>query len=173
MVGAGGAGACLFVVGEAPLREDLRAAGFGLARSRGRSHFVVASFDRTFTYQKLQVAFDAIRAGARLVGTNPDRYCPTPAGGEPDAAAMIAAIEACTGVRCDPIVGQTVPIMVEMVLALLGLPAGVCMMVGDRLETDIAMGLRRDCDLPGADGRCDPGVVGGLGADAHAGAGAN
>jgi NagD protein len=135
-------GATLFVVGEAPLHSDLRAAGFRFSERAGEVDFVVASFDRTFVYHKLQVAFDAIRAGARLVGTNPDRYCPLPGGGEPDAAAMIAAIEACTGVRCDPIVGKPSPIMVETIMARLALPPQDCMMVGDRLETDITMGIR-------------------------------
>ena len=101
----------------------------------------MASFDRTFTYSKLQVAFDAIRAGARLVGTNPDRYCPVPGGGQPDAAAIIAAIEACTGVKCDPIVGKPSPIIVSMALAMLDLPPERCIVVGDRLETDIKMGI--------------------------------
>ena len=40
---------------------------------------------------------------------------PRPGGGEPDCAAMIAAIEACTGVRCDPIVGKPSPIMVATI----------------------------------------------------------
>lgn len=66
----------------------------------------------SFVYHKLQVAFDALRTGARLVATNPDRYCPVPGGGEPNAAAIIAAIEACTGTVCDPIVGKPSPIMV-------------------------------------------------------------
>jgi len=131
----------LFVVGEEPLKSDLLAAGFDLTETAGAIDIVVASFDRTFTYAKLQTAYDAIRAGARLVATNPDRYCPTPGGGEPDCAAMIAAIEACTGVKCDPIVGKPSPIMVEMILSLLKLPPERCMMVGDRLETDIKMGL--------------------------------
>ena len=131
----------LFVVGEEPLRSDLREAGFQFSEQAGEIDIVVASFDRTFVYHKLQVAFDAIRAGARLVATNPDRYCPTPGGGEPDAAAIIAAIEACTGVTCDPIVGKPSPIMVSMILSLVALPADRCMMVGDRLETDITMGI--------------------------------
>jgi NagD protein len=54
---------------------------------------------------------------------------------------MIAAIEACTGERCDPIVGKPSPIMVEMIMSMLNLPPGECMMVGDRLETDIKMGI--------------------------------
>lgn len=130
----------LFVVGETPLQDELREAGFVLTERAGEIEFVVASFDRTFTYYKLQVAFDAIRAGARLVATNPDRYCPVPGGGQPDAAAIIAAIEACTGTRCDPIVGKPSPIMVSTVSAMLDLPPGRCIMVGDRLETDMVMG---------------------------------
>jgi NagD protein len=131
----------LFVVGEQPLINELRAAGFLITETSVDVDIVVASFDRTFTYRKLQIAFDAIRAGARLVGTNPDRYCPTPNGGEPDCAAMIAAIEASTGAKCDPIVGKPSPIMVAMIMSMLNLPPEQCMMVGDRLETDIKMGI--------------------------------
>jgi HAD superfamily hydrolase (TIGR01450 family) len=134
-------GATLFVVGEEPLMSDLRDAGFRFSERAGEIDVVVASFDRTFVYHKLQVAYDAIRAGARLVATNPDRYCPTPTGGEPDAAAIIAAIEACTGATCDPIVGKPSPIMVATITALLDLPPERCIMVGDRLETDIKMGI--------------------------------
>jgi NagD protein len=131
----------LFVVGEEPLKSDLREAGFRFSEQAGEIDVVVASFDRTFDYHKLQVAFDAINAGARLVATNPDRYCPVPGGGEPDCAAMIAAIEACTGAVCDPIVGKPSPIMVATIMAFLDLPPARCVMVGDRLETDIAMGI--------------------------------
>jgi len=59
--------ATLFVVGEEPLKSDLRAAGFQLSEVASEIDIVVASFDRTFAYHKLQVAFDAIRAGARFV----------------------------------------------------------------------------------------------------------
>lgn len=134
-------GARLYVVGEDPLKNELQSAGFQLSEIAGQIDIVVASFDRTFDYRKLQIAYDAIKAGARLVATNPDRYCPTPTGGEPDCAAMIAAIEACTGVKCDPIVGKPSPIMVEMITNMLNLPPECCMMVGDRLETDIKMGI--------------------------------
>jgi HAD superfamily hydrolase (TIGR01450 family) len=133
-------GATLFVCGEAPLIGELTAAGFPLSEQAGQIDIVVASFDRTFNYHKLQVAFDAIRAGARLVATNPDRFCPVPGGGEPDAAAIIAAIEACTNTRCEVNVGKPSPIMARTVSAMLQLPPARCLMVGDRLMTDIAMG---------------------------------
>ena len=59
-------GARLFVVGERPLCEDLLSAGFQLEEEPQRVEAVIASFDRTFVYRKLQIAFDAIRSGARF-----------------------------------------------------------------------------------------------------------
>ncbi len=134
-------GATVFVVGEESLRRELTEAGFRQSEVAGEIDAVIASFDRTFTYHKLQVAFDAIRAGARFFATNGDRYCPVPGGGEPDAAAMIAAIEACTHTEVEVIVGKPSLIMAETVLDLVGVPAADCVMTGDRLETDVLMGL--------------------------------
>lgn len=131
----------LFVVGEEPLKQELRAAGFQFSETAGEIDIVVASFDRTFVYQKLQIAFDAIRAGARLVATNPDRYCPVPGGGQPDCAAMTAAIEACTGVTCEAIVGKPSSIMIKVITDMLHVPPEQCIIIGDRLETDIRMGI--------------------------------
>jgi len=137
-------GATLFVVGEPPLLAELRAAGFRLAEqppgTGDEIQFVVASFDRTFNYRKLQIAFDAIRAGARFIATNADRYCPTPTGGLPDAAAVIGAIEGCTGKEVEVVVGKPSPITARAILDQLQLPACECIIVGDRLETDIRMG---------------------------------
>jgi phosphoglycolate/pyridoxal phosphate phosphatase family enzyme len=134
-------GAALFVIGERPLLDELREAGFRLTEEPDEIDFVVASFDRTFTYHKLQVAFDAIRAGARFVATNADRYCPVPGGGLPDAAAIIGAVEGCTGKRVEVVVGKPSPITVRAILDRLELPARECIIVGDRLETDMYMGI--------------------------------
>jgi NagD protein len=133
-------GARLFVAGEEPLKRELAEAGFSVVDSP-RVDAVIASFDRTFVYEKLQIAFDAIRAGARFFATNGDRYCPTPTGGEPDAASIIAAIEACTATRCEAIVGKPSQYTIEAILGELDLPAHECIMTGDRLETDVQMGL--------------------------------
>lgn len=134
-------GARLFVVGEEPLMQDLRVAGFVLVDDAKRTDIVIASFDRTFVYRKLQVAFDAIRGGARLYATNADRYCPVPGGGEPDAASIIAAIEACTNTKCEAVVGKPSRHTIDAVLNIVKLPPQDCVMVGDRLETDVKMGL--------------------------------
>jgi NagD protein len=139
-------GGQLFVVGEEPLRRELQAAGFGLTDDVAKIDAVIASFDRTFVYRKLQIAFDAIRAGARFFATNADRYCPTPDGGQPDAGAIIAAIEACTNTRVEEVVGKPSRRMVEAILEPLGLPASRCIITGDRLETDVRMGLENGMD---------------------------
>lgn len=139
-------GARLFVVGEAPLHDDLRKAGFAFSNDPRQIDAVIASFDRTFDYAKLQTAFDAIRAGARFFATNGDRYCPVPGGGQPDAAAVIAAIEACTNTRVEAIVGKPSIHMLDAVRTRLGLPAGRCLIIGDRLETDVQMGLNAGMD---------------------------
>jgi HAD superfamily hydrolase (TIGR01450 family) len=133
-------GAAVFVIGEQPLMGELRAAGFHLTEEPGEIDFVVASFDRTFDYHKLQVAFDAIRAGARFIATNADRYCPIPGGGLPDAGAVIGAVEGCTGKRVEVVVGKPSPITVSAILDRLQLRASDCLITGDRLETDIRMG---------------------------------
>ena len=131
----------LFVVGEESLCEELRRAGFQLTDNALEVDAVIASFDRTFVYRKLQIAFDAIRHGARFFATNADRYCPVPGGGEPDAAAMIAAIEACTGTQVEAVVGKPSHHMAEAILTLLEISPDRCIMTGDRLETDVQMGL--------------------------------
>ena len=133
-------GARLFVVGEEPLCADLRRGGFKLTEQAQNVDAVIASFDRTFVYRKLQIAFDAIRAGASFFATNPDRYCPVPSGGEPDCAAIIAAIEACTNTHVEAVVGKPSTYMIEAALNLMDLPASDCLMTGDRLETDVKMG---------------------------------
>jgi NagD protein len=138
-------GARLYVVGEEPLKEELAGAGFAIVDSP-HVDAVIASFDRTFHYGKLQTAFDAIRGGARFFATNGDRFCPVPGGGQPDAAAVIAAIEACTATTVEAVVGKPSPFTVEAILDVLGLPAEDCMMTGDRLETDVLMGLNAGMD---------------------------
>jgi phosphoglycolate/pyridoxal phosphate phosphatase family enzyme len=133
-------GACLFVIGEPPLLAELRGSGFRLTEQSAKIEFVVASFDRAFDYRKLQIAFDAIRGGSRFIATNADPYCPTPTGGLPDAAAVIGAIEGCTGKRVEVVVGKPSPITARAVLDHLQLPASACIIVGDRLATDVRMG---------------------------------
>jgi HAD superfamily hydrolase (TIGR01450 family) len=134
--------ATVFPISEEPLKNALSEAGIRISEDPEEIDIVIASYDRNFDYRKLQIAFDAIwyYERAMLVTTNPDRYCPFPGGrGEPDAAAIVAAIEACTGVKCQVNVGKPDPIMLETVIDLIGLDAKECVVSGDRLYTEIQM----------------------------------
>ena len=94
--------ATVFPISEEPLKRALKEASIRIPERTEEIDIVVAIYDRSFDYHKLQIAFDAIwyHKRARLVTTNPDRYCPFPGGrGELDAAAIVAAIEACTCAR--------------------------------------------------------------------------
>ena len=135
-------GATVFAIGEQPLLDELAAAGLTLSETPEEIDAVIASFDRTFDYHKLDVGFRALRLGARFLATNADRTCPVEGGELPDAAAVIGALEGCTGRRLELVVGKPSSLIVEMALGRLGLPAAACLMVGDRLETDILMGKR-------------------------------
>ena len=142
-------GAGVFAISEEPLKRALLAAGVRLTEDPEQIDIVLASYDRTFDYRKLQIAFDAIwfHKRARLITSNPDRYCPMPGGrGEPDAASVVAAIEACTQTTCEANLGKPGAEMLETVLGMLGLPAGRCVMIGDRLSTDIAMAAAAGMD---------------------------
>jgi arabinose operon protein AraL len=134
-------GAPLFVIGEPPLLAELRAHGFEV-RSDRHVRWVVIAFDRTFDYAKLNTALQAVRQGARLIATNPDRTCPTEDGEIPDCAGMTAAVEAVTGARVEVVVGKPSPIILDVALARLGVPAADAVIVGDRIETDMLMGKR-------------------------------
>ncbi len=143
--------ATVFPIGEEPLKRALDEAGIKISESPEEIDIVIASHDRTFEYRKLQIAFDAIwyYKRARLVTTNPDRYVPVAGGrGEPDAAAITAAIEACTGAKCETNVGKPDPFVLQSVLNLMELDSKDCVMTGDRLYTDIRMAL--DAEMPSA-----------------------
>jgi HAD superfamily hydrolase (TIGR01450 family) len=132
--------ATLLVLGETLLLDTLSAAGFALTTKPAAADVVVVSFDRTFDYAKLLAAYRAVRLhDARLVATNPDPYCPTPDGGLPDCAAMLAAVQACTGAVAEAVVGKPSRQMAAAVLDRLGVAAGGAVVVGDRLSTDILM----------------------------------
>lgn len=132
-------GARCFPVAEQPVITELLAHGLRISEDPDEIDVVVVAFDRTFDYRKLDISYRAAMRGADMVATNPDRTCPMPGDNLPDAACMIAAIEACTERKVEPIVGKPSKIMLQESLDLLGLAAERCAMVGDRPETDIRM----------------------------------
>ncbi len=140
-----------YVIGEEALRAELRGHGLTVIDDFAGQDpkevidpvgidAVIVAFDRTLDYRKLNTAYQALMRGAFFYATNGDKTCPMPGGAIPDAGGTIAALEAMTGRSLQLLAGKPSTLTMEVALKRLSLPAERCMMVGDRLETDIAMG---------------------------------
>lgn len=136
----------LFVIGEEPLLDEFREAGFALIEAVEEIEVVVASFDRTLDYAKLNMAHQALVRGARFYATNADRTCPVQGGEIPDCAGVIAFLEATTGRQIELVAGKPSRHILSAALERVDVDAGHCLMVGDRLATDIRMGNRVGMD---------------------------
>jgi len=132
----------VYIVGENGLISELRDNGFVPITDPDDESPVIAvivGMDRTLNYQKLRRATFHIRDGVPFYGTNPDTTFPTPLGLVPGAGSIIAAIETATGVK--PImIGKPSPFIFELSAERMNLNNNEFLVVGDRLETDIAGG---------------------------------
>lgn len=135
-----GPGSRIYMVGEEGLRIELEKKGLQLVDSAD-VEYVVVGWDRQLTFDKLTKATLAIRAGAKFLGTNPDRTFPAEIGIIPGAGAIQAAIQAATEVE-PLIIGKPELAIVESGLERLGVEKAKTGMLGDRLETDILAGVR-------------------------------
>jgi len=130
-------GAGVYVIGEAGLREALADDGFWIDEKQ--PSVVCVGLDQELTYAKLQTACLAIRAGARFIGTNPDRTLPTEIGLVPGNGATLTALRTCTDV--DPLViGKPSATMIDLAIERIGVPKDATVIIGDRLDTDIEAG---------------------------------
>lgn len=139
LAGVASPGTRVFVVGQDGLRAALRKAGFELVEDE--AEFVVVGMDFEICYPRLADAALQIRAGARFVGTNPDRSFPSERGILPGAGSLLAFLEAATGVS-PTIIGKPEKAMMEQALSQLGAQPSTAAVLGDRLETDILAGQR-------------------------------
>ncbi|WP_248927716.1 HAD-IIA family hydrolase [Paenibacillus hamazuiensis] len=129
----------VFVIGEEPIREELGQHGIAITENSEGVRYVVLSWDRSFTYDKLNRLYQAAIRGSVIIASNPDATCPLDGGQLPDTGAFIAALEVATGKPIDLVVGKPSLIAAEEAIAHLGLSCENIFMVGDRLETDIRM----------------------------------
>jgi HAD superfamily hydrolase (TIGR01450 family) len=137
--------ASVFVVGESGLREELELAGHAVVDPVD-AEVVVTGMDRELTYGKLADALRALVGGARYVATNADATFPTPDGPTPGAGAIVGALRGM-GHPPDEIVGKPSPTAFEIALETLGVDdPRDCLVVGDRLETDIDGALNVGCE---------------------------
>lgn len=122
------------------VREALAARGVK-GVDEGPADAVVVGFHKEFDYNRLNAAYQAIRGGARLIGTNDDTTYPTPDGPIPGGGALLASVAAAAGVEPE-VAGKPYQPMADAVRERIGSDADDGVLVGDRPDTDGLMAKR-------------------------------
>ena len=132
-------GGKVFVVGSDALKSTLAAKGFVHDNDVRPSEAVavIAGLDFDLTYEKIKLAALLIRQGVPFIGTNYDATYPTPSGLHPGAGTVVRAVETAAEKNA-LIIGKPKPAMFEMALETLSTSPKETLVIGDRLDTDIA-----------------------------------
>lgn len=136
----------VFVIGENGLKAALLDVGFSVV-DEDQAEEVVAiavGIDRKISFNKLRRASLLIRKGLPFYGTNPDKTFPTPEGLILGTGALLAALSTATDVN-PSIMGKPSPYMIALARQRLKSLPHETLVVGDRLETDIAGGQADGC----------------------------
>jgi 4-nitrophenyl phosphatase len=139
-------GTKVFMIGEDGLRIPLEERGFEIlsVEDAPQAQAVVMGLDREVSFHKMAEATLLIRNGIPFYGTNTDKTFPTPRGQIPGAGAWISVITTATNV--EPIVaGKPFPFLMDLSMEKLGAQPYETLVIGDRLETDIAGGQVVGC----------------------------
>lgn len=135
-------GGPLYMIGEVGLKHVLEEKGFYHAEQDVLA--VVSGLDKSFNYQVLVQGVRLLLQGTPFIGTNPDLLFPTPDGPSIGTGGMLAVLETCSGVKPE-IIGKPYPAMMLMALDTLQISAHQALVVGDRLNTDVAAGQAAGC----------------------------
>jgi len=131
----------LYVVGEPGLVEQLTDAGLTVVSDPERADAVVVSLDRGFDYEELCTALWTLADDdVAFVGTDPDTVIPGADRPFPGSGAIVNAVAGVTGRDPDRVLGKPSPEARRLALDRLGVPPEDCLVVGDRLDTDVALG---------------------------------
>jgi len=139
-------GTKVFMIGEDGVRQALTEKGFEILTvdDAPSAQVVVMGLDRGIDFAKMLEATLLVRRGIPFYATNPDKTFPTPLGEIPGAGAWISVVTIATEV--EPFyAGKPYPFMMELSLEMLGTTNKETLVVGDRLETDIAAGQAVGC----------------------------
>ncbi len=149
-------GTRVHVFGMPALKQAMTDEGFILADEDVQ--LVVASMDRSITFEKLKRATLLIRGGARFIATNLDPTNPSEEGLIPGTGSMIVALEAASGVKPKAI-GKPEPTMYQLAMDQMGACPDTTAAIGDRADTDILGGRRAGlttiCVLSGSSDRAE------------------
>ena len=135
-----------YVVGEHGIKTEIERIGGKVldekqADGASAVDVVVVGIDRFFSYEKLRLAQKFLLRGSLFIATNSDWTFPTEDGVVPGAGSIVASVQAASQIA-PLVIGKPSPAMLVGALEHFGLDASTCVMVGDRLDTDIACGHR-------------------------------
>ncbi|GCF12589.1 haloacid dehalogenase [Haloarcula mannanilytica] len=137
------AGDNVFVIGSDQLCNLVDGTDARLVGDAVETEVLLASWTDGFHYSDMVDALRAIDDDTAFLGTDPDRTFPGEDGAPvPGSGAIINAISGVIERDPDRILGKPSEIAVQAALERLGCAPADCLVVGDRLETDIAMGER-------------------------------
>lgn len=139
-------GTKVFMIGEDGVRMALEEKGFEIlsVENATEAQAVVMGIDRQINFQKMVEATLLVRRGIPFYVTNPDKTFPTPRGEIPGAGAWYSIIVTASNVE-PTVAGKPFPFLMELALEKLGTTNKETLVVGDRLETDIAAGQAVGC----------------------------
>jgi len=127
-----------YVVGESGLTTALHDVGYVLTDRD--PDYVVLGETRTYSFEAITTAIRLVERGARFIATNPDPTGPSPEGSLPATGAVAALISRATG-RQPYFVGKPNTLMMRSALRALGVHSEQTLMIGDRMDTDVVVGL--------------------------------
>ncbi|WP_181684622.1 HAD-IIA family hydrolase [Halorhabdus salina] len=133
----------VFLIGSDGLRKQFLAAGITCCDDPAEADVLVASYTTAFEYDDMVDALRVLERSVPFYGTDPDRTYPGTDGKPlPGSGSIIRAIAATVEREPDRIFGKPSALMVDAVAQRLDAPTDSTLMIGDRLETDIALGER-------------------------------
>lgn len=133
----------VFCIGAEGLREQFRAAGVDVTDDPADTDVLVASWTSEFDFGDMRDALAAVDDDTRFLGTDPDRTFPMEDGTSvPGSGAIIGSVAAVVGRDPDAILGKPSETALRAALDRLGVAPDACLVVGDRLDTDLRLGDR-------------------------------
>ena len=139
-------GSKIFMIGGDGVRKALEDNGYEIlsVENAPAAEAVVMGIDYEINFQKMSEATYLVRRGIPFYATNPDKTFPTPRGEIPGAGAWYSVVVTATGVQ-PTVAGKPYPFLMELALEKLGTQKEDTLVVGDRIETDIAGGQAVGC----------------------------
>lgn len=140
------AGMEFFAIGEQKFVDEIVEAGLKYSINPEEIKLVLVTLDRTFNYEKLEIAARAIENGAAFFAANIDDTCPVDNGEVLDAGATISALEKRTHRKLEMHFGKPSEYMIEEIISRFNGDMSKTLLIGDRIETDIKMGISMAID---------------------------